>query len=152
MRRPGPDQSQANPHWTLTLAGYDAFMSAKTRRYRDVGDVLAVVQETVSYLGIELRDINQPGIFNDTPLILVMSWDDIAAATLLLESGADVGAKGEAGDTALHRAASFGNAELVRLLLAKKAPTDTKNNDGFTPLGLATLRENDAIVTLLTHA
>jgi len=124
--------------------------SERTEMYRDVSDVLARVQETVPFLGIELRDINQRSIFDDTPLILVMSWDDIAAVTLLLEGGADVGAKGESGDTALHRAASFGNAELVRLLLANNAPTSSKNDDGFTPLDLAKLLGNDAIVTMLT--
>ena len=118
--------------------------------YRDVSDVLARVQGTVPFLGIELRDINQRNIFDDTPLILVMSWDDIAAADLLLEGGAEVDAKGENGDTALHRAASFGNAELVRLLLANNAPTSPKNDDGHTPFDLAKLLGNDGIATMLT--
>jgi ankyrin repeat protein len=107
------------------------------------------VQETVPFLGIELRHINQRSIFDDTPLILVMSWDDMAAATLLLEGGADVSAKGESGDTALHRAASFGNAELVRLLLANSAPTSPGNDDNYTPLELAKLLGNDEVVTTL---
>ena len=78
-----------------------------------------------------------------------MSWDDLAAATLLLKGGADVTARGESGDTALHRAASVGNAELVRLLLANNAPTLSKNDDGYTPLDLAKLLGNDTVVTLL---
>ena len=118
--------------------------------YRDVSDVLARVQGTVPFLGIELRDINQRNIFDDTPLILVMSWDDFVAANLLLEGGAEVAAKGENGDTALHRAASFGNTELVRLLLANNAPTSPKNDDGHTPFDLAKLLGNDGIATMLT--
>lgn len=118
--------------------------------YRYVSDVLARAQGTVPFLGIELRDINQRNIFDDTPLILVMSWHDIAAADLLLEGGAEVDAKGENGDTALHRAASFGNVELVRLLLANNAPTSPKNDDGHTPFDLAKLLGNDGIATMLT--
>src|SRR4051794_27555577 len=107
--------------------------------YRDVGDVLARVQETVPFLGIEVRDVNKRNMFDDTPLIQVMSWEDIEAATLLLEGGADVSMRGEDGETALHRAVLFGNAELVELLLAHDAPTWSKNDDGETPLGLAKL-------------
>ena len=118
--------------------------------YQDLEDVLADVQETVPFLGIQLRDVNQPSMFGDTPLILVMSWHDIEAATLLLEAGADVTAKGEAGDTALHRAVLFGNAELVGLLLSHHAPTSSKNNDGQTPLGVAKLLGNEALVALLS--
>jgi ankyrin repeat protein len=117
--------------------------------YRDVGDVLARVQETVPFLGIELRDVNQRNMFDDTPLIQVMSWDDIEAATLLLEGGADVSVRGEDGETALHRAVLFGNAELVELLLAHNAPTSSKNDDGKTPLGLAKFLGKEAIVTIL---
>ena len=123
--------------------------SERLGMYRDVGDVLARLQETVPFSGIELRDINQRNMFDDTPLIQVMSWEDIEAATLLLQGGADVSLRGEDGETALHRAVLFGNAELVQLLLTHNAPTSTKNDDGNTPLGLATVLGNRSIVTLL---
>lgn len=117
--------------------------------YRGVGDVLARVQETVPFSGIELRDVNQRNIFDDTPLIQVMSWEDVDAATLLLEGGADLSVRGEDGETALHRAVLFGNPELVELLLAHNAPTSIKDNEGRTPLGLAKSLADEAIVTLL---
>jgi FOG: Ankyrin repeat len=117
--------------------------------YRDVSDVLAQVQEAVPFLGIELKDVDQRSIFGDTPLILVMTWGDVAAASLLIEAGADVSVKGEDGDTALHRAASFGHAELIALLLANNARASAENDDGYTPLQLAELGGNEAIVQML---
>jgi ankyrin repeat protein len=117
--------------------------------YRNLSDLLARVQETVPYLGVKLQDINQPGMFGDTPLIQVMTWDDLAAATLLLKAGADIAATGENGDTALHRAVGSGNVELVKLLLTNEAPRLVQNNDGYTPLGMAQLLRSEAIAELL---
>ena len=117
--------------------------------YLNAHDVLASVQDTVPFLGIEIKSINQRSIFNDTPLILVMSWDDTEAATLLLRGGADVFASGEHGDTALHRAAAFGNKGLVEILLKFGAPRSSKNDDGHTPYDLAVLGGHQDIATAL---
>jgi ankyrin repeat protein len=119
------------------------------RSYRGAGDVLALLQDTVPYLGTELHDIDQPGLFGDTPLIQVMTWNDVGAATLLLDAGADIAAKGEDGNTALHAAASFGYAELVILLLARGAPVSAENDKGCTPAETAKEFENDGIAALL---
>ena len=117
--------------------------------YRNSDDVLARVQETVPFLGIEIKSIDQRSIFNDTPLILVMGWYDTEAATLLLREGADVHAIGERGDTALHRAASLGNETLVELLLSFGAPRASKNDDGHTPHDLAVLGGHKEIAAAL---
>jgi len=116
---------------------------------RNVSDVLTRVQDTVPYIGVELRNIDQRGMFGDTPLIQIMTWNDVAAATLLLEAGTDIAAKGEDGDTALHAAAIFGNAELVALLLANKAPRSIKNDSGYTPFETAKLFGNNDIADLI---
>jgi uncharacterized protein len=59
------------------------------------------------------------------------------AVVAALESGADIGAVNEAGDTALHGAASLGHADVVRLLAEKGAALNVKNKRGLTPLALA---------------
>ena len=41
------------------------------------------------------------------------------------------------GETALHRAATFGNEEEIRLLIAAGAQVDAKDANGDTPLGWA---------------
>lgn len=70
-------------------------------------------------------------------------YDDVAER--LLEAGADPGIHeltydddgremGRGGDTALHKAASKGNARLVRKLLDAGVPVDVEGFDGYTPL------------------
>lgn len=51
--------------------------------------------------------------------------------------------------TALHYAAYLGHVDIVRMLLKKKANVDARNDNGATPLMLATLRGHTAIVELL---
>ena len=117
--------------------------------YRDVGDVIARVQETVAYLDIDLQDINQRSMFDDTPLIVVVGWGDVAAAKLLLQSGADVDARGENGDTALHRAALFGHGEVASLLLKNGASASAMNLEGLTALEWATRCGSAEVVEVL---
>jgi len=50
----------------------------------------------------------------------------------------DVNARDKEGDTALHDAARFGHAEVVRLLVAGGADLSIRNNAGFTALEVAT--------------
>jgi len=54
-----------------------------------------------------------------------------------IELGADVNAANQAGDTALHGAASIGCDAAVRLLVAGGAEINAKNKRGFTPLAIA---------------
>jgi ankyrin repeat protein len=60
-----------------------------------------------------------------------------AAAALLVEKGADVGAKNGRGETALSRAVFRGDAATVRLLLSKGASPETTDEEGTPPLVLA---------------
>ena len=60
-----------------------------------------------------------------------------ARSLAALESGADVAAVNEAGDTALHGAANLGQSDVVRLLVEKGAAINVKNKRGLTPLALA---------------
>lgn len=65
--------------------------------------------------------------------------DNIAAVTQLLlnTSGIDVDAKNNFGRTPLHVAASYGNWQVVRLLLKAGADPSLSDQRGFTPGGLA---------------
>jgi ankyrin repeat protein len=86
---------------------------------------------------------------NNTALILAAGYGRIIgqsivtesraleAVNLALETGADVNAANEAGDTALHGAAYQGWNEIARLLVARGANVNAKNTFGETPLFIA---------------
>ena len=70
----------------------------------------------------------------------------------LLEAGANVHAKNEAGATALMFAAQDGHTEIVKVLLEKGADVDAKNKDGNTALILAARNGHAAVVEKLLKA
>jgi hypothetical protein len=102
-----------------------------------------------------------------TPLIAAAKVNDAATAKILLDRGADVAAQATMGQaaTALMAAAHNGNAELTRLLLARKAPVNAVSSAGsglvkngtvqlgsITPLHAAALSGNAEVAKLLLEA
>jgi len=69
----------------------------------------------------------------DTPLIKAAYGGNAEMIELLIAKGADVKAIGDNGGTALHAAASFGNAAAVRVLLDHGADPAVENNDHEKP-------------------
>jgi ankyrin repeat protein len=63
-------------------------------------------------------------------------WSKVEALTLLLDSGADITARGLDGGTALHQAAWFGAPKSAELLIVRGAPIDIRGDShDSTPLG-----------------
>jgi len=127
-----------------------------TKRYNTVGDVLAAVQNVVEFFDVELRSVDQKGMFGSTPLLITMYWteraDARAAVKLLLEAGADVNAAGEYGETPLHCAASTGDLEMVKLLLEGGAKPEALDSEGKTPADLAAARGNLEVLNYIRSA
>ena len=72
-----------------------------------------------------------------------------------LDAGADPNARGQYGETPLHRIAwaSYDNAEAVRLLISRGADVNARSHGGTTPLHLAaSWPDNFAIVVALLDA
>ncbi|XP_049769455.1 serine/threonine-protein phosphatase 6 regulatory ankyrin repeat subunit C-like [Schistocerca cancellata] len=70
----------------------------------------------------------------------------------LLAAGADVGARGGVGETALHWAARRGDAAVVRLLLSAASDPNARDRVGRTPLHLAAYRGHTEAAAALLQA
>lgn len=115
----------------------------------DVRRLLARIQEVTEFLGVELNDVNQRGIFGNTPLKVAVVWRDEDAVKTLLDAGADVNARCEDGYSALHTAAASGDVGICKLLIARGARISERNDNGETPRALAQALRHEAIVELL---
>jgi len=73
----------------------------------------------------------------DTPLTLAAKSGRLDMVKLLVGAGADVNARGHAGRTALHEAASYYHVSTVEALLASGANANLLDDDGTLPADLA---------------
>jgi ankyrin repeat protein len=90
-------------------------------------EVLDSIGSAADFFGIELKDINQRGVYGNTPLKIATVRGDIDAVRVLLEAGAEVDAVVEEGCTVLWYASAFNYPEIVRILLDYGASLDTRN-------------------------
>jgi len=97
-----------------------------------LADVLRRINEGLTdFMWQPATAANDRGAYGDYPLHKVAIWGDIAAARILLDSGADIDAIGEDGDTPLHRAAAANQSAMVEFLKARGANTQLKNRYGI---------------------
>ncbi|RYH40644.1 MAG: ankyrin repeat domain-containing protein [Alcaligenaceae bacterium] len=85
----------------------------------------------------------------ETALMLLSVLGETDRARKLLDRGAQVN---RLGWTPLHYAASRGRLDVAKLLISRKAMINAPAPDGTTPLMMAALSKNDAMVTLLINA
>ncbi|KAK7485776.1 hypothetical protein BaRGS_00022957 [Batillaria attramentaria] len=79
--------------------------------------------------GAKLNELDRDG---DTPLLAGMKFDSVAE--YLIKKGCDVTIANFNGQTAGHKAALFGHAQILRLLIERGADMNAMDNDGDTPL------------------
>jgi len=92
------------------------------------------------------------GALQPATLQSAIAQGDVAQAASLLDQGAVIDARDEAGRTPLMLAATQGKLEMVRLLLARGADPNAADNAGHTPLQQATKRNLRDIAALLEQA
>lgn len=94
------------------------------------GDIAAVDSLLSADPGLlELRTLHE-----NTPLMLAVWHGHDDVVKLLLDRGADVGARNEREGTAMHYAALFGHPDAIDLLAANGADVDALDDGGFTPM------------------
>lgn len=112
------------------------------------GDV--VIVETMLSRGLH---INSKDSLGDTPLIIASACGKLEAVCLLLEKGAKSLITGQLGRNPLHAAAQCGHAAIIEKLLFHGAGMiDSKDNDGSSPLRLATTSGKREAVQFLLDA
>ena len=107
-----------------------------------VEDMQTALQEGLS---LDSRDE-----FGDTPLHYAAEFnEDPLLVSLLLDRGADIGARGFRDETPLHRAAGDNGAPVVSLLLDRGADASERDSLGNTPLHMATNNDDLIVAQLL---
>jgi hypothetical protein len=112
--------------------------------------------EIVRLLLSNNANVNGNEILGDTPLICatMQQQPDLKVITTLLESGAAVNARGVSQYTALMRASSNGNVEVVRLLIAHGADVSYKGGSiiPLSALQMAKREKHNDVVQVLRKA
>ena len=105
--------------------------------------------------------VNAEGTDGSTPLHGALDWweSSLAAARILLEAGADAGARNGRGRTALHLAVAewrdrdpAEQRRFVASLLSAGADLDVRDNMGWTPLYVAAYREDPSLAAVLLES
>jgi ankyrin repeat protein len=108
--------------------------------------------EVARYLVLKGADVNLPSNngFHVFPIHSAAAGDYNNIARMLIENGAMVNVKQQAGATPLHTAAQNGNLELLILLLENGAETNTRMEGGKLPADLAREKGFDEIAEILS--
>ena len=112
---------------------------------RTLSEVLSRIESVPDFAGHTIDSVNYRNGYGDTPLHIVANWGVCEAIQLLVESGADIDAKGESGFTPLHCAAEQDHEEAVRVLLSLGARIG-RDEEGRTALDLAKLLKNTGAI------
>jgi len=109
-----------------------------------------IEKSEVFFIDNGFADINQCNSLGENALHLVTIWNDIEAASVLIESGIDIDKKGEHGYTPLHEAVQQEHQHMVELLLRNGASPIIKNNEGQNSIDLAKIHGYNKIINTLS--
>ena len=116
--------------------------------WRDLSDLLRYMEEHMNFEApCTVRSI----WLEDTPLHTACVWGDVEAVRLLVESGADVNARGDLGTTPLYDAVTFGHARCATLLLLVGATVNDRNELNCTARERALRSDNPLMRALFSN-
>lgn len=104
--------------------------------------ITSVIILSISALGwfylnryLAKKDIIALGItYSEASFVKTVCSGNTAASLLFIKSGMDINTKAEGNVTALHCAAQRGEADLIKVLIDKKADVNAKTDDPYSPL------------------
>ena len=102
----------------------------------------------MSWLHLAGVSVNPHG--SPSPILLAAREGRVNAVRYLLDQGADVNARDNAGNTALAEATYYAQIPVIKELLARGANINALTNGG-TPLDIALSRNESAVIDLLKH-
>ncbi|WP_426671626.1 ankyrin repeat domain-containing protein [Mucilaginibacter sp. McL0603] len=108
--------------------------------------------EVARYLILKGADVNQPSNngFHVFPIHSAAAGNYTDIVRILIENGAQVNVRQQAGATPLHSAAQNGNLELLIMLLENGAETNVRMEGGKMPADLAKDKGFDEIAEILS--
>ena len=115
-------------------------------------DHSARAAESNSIVARDNRVVGGAGALKPATLESAVAQGDVAQAATLLDRGAVIDARDDAGRTPLMLAVTQDRLEIVRLLLARGADPNAADNAGHTPLQQATKRNLQDVAALLQQA
>jgi ankyrin repeat protein len=138
-----------NPN--LPAHGYTPLHHAMQFGRTDAVELLLAGHADPNALVMSGMDVSQYG-GNATPLQLAVLLGNVRLASILIESGAHVDAKGTTGRTALHYAVRDGHLEMIQRLIEKGADLNARDSKEANSLDDAAWRGSlDIVAILLAH-
>jgi hypothetical protein len=115
--------------------------------YSSAADVLTKVRDSAVEFGNfeKCPGVNDVGCLGNSPLHVAITWGDLEAVKLLVQSGADIDRAGEREETPLHHAIAMSEFPIARYLVSLGANQHAKNQDGKLPRDLCWEGEWEAI-------
>lgn len=110
-----------------------------------------VIRTLLIHSTIANENINALNDEGDSPLTVAVKAENLQVVNLLVRKNASTLELDLEGNMPLHWAAKIGNAQIARRLIGTSAISH-RNNDGYTPLMLATRRGHNQIFDLLRIA
>jgi len=129
--------------------------TADVRKFMPLHKAAAAGNVEIIKLLIQAKADPNPEMYGLTPLMFAVSSRKPLAVLALLDLGVDVNRaskSGNVGQTALFSAIQGADADMVQLLLARKANPNAKTKGGSTPLKEAQKGDQDDIIALLKAA
>jgi ankyrin repeat protein len=124
-------------------------MHNKINEMDDLQSVLKKYAKHPDFIGLELSNVDQPGITDDTALHIAARKGELDDVVALIRHGATVDLPGDMGNTALHFAAMAGKSDVVKVLLRAGANRNALNQFYERPLDVAKNGKHIAVIVTL---